>query len=108
MNQWSKKVGQSKCKACEETEESSSARLALDVHDECPSQSHAYTIHEESGFDSLALTLLTDRTVVRPGRLLCSPGLLRGHTHSDIDNYFTYRYLVSLTVSTDPIDGELE
>jgi hypothetical protein len=112
-NQWSKVVGESKCKTCEETEERSSAKLALDVSvSECPSQSPADTLHEQSEFESLALfealTLQTGNTKFRSGHLLCSPDLLRGHTHCDIDNYFKYRYLLSLSLNTDPIDGEIE
>jgi hypothetical protein len=112
--QWSKEVGEWKCKTCEETVESSSARLALNLTNECPSQSPADTVNEQSEFEqseseAMVLALRTENTVVREGSLLCSPGLLRGHTHSEIDTFFTYHsLLVSLTVITDPIGAELE
>lgn len=108
-NQWSKGIGESKCKTCEETEDSSSARLAMDI----PSQSPADTIHEQSEFEPLALfvelALQTDNREVRDVRphLLCSPELLRGHTHSHIDTFFAHSYLLALTGNTDTIDGDI-
>jgi hypothetical protein len=67
----------------------------LGVLDESSSaQSLAGTIHEQSELEqseleAMVLPLLTDNPVVRSaGRLLCSPDLLCGHTHSDIDTYF--------------------